>query len=191
MNNTTFDQVVVAVYTSHSAAETAVRQLSAGGLPIKQISIIGRHFETHEDIQGFYRPADAALEGASEGAWFGGFFGLMIGAMGFFVFPVIGGLLIAGPLAGLVAGAIGGAGVGALVNGLVASGIPRDQALKYKEHLQAGEFLVVLHGSKDEAARAHEILDDKMTTYLQIHTMAPENPANNSTNDSESNFGGE
>ena len=171
-----FDQAVVASYRNHSEAETAVRRLAAGGLPINQVSIVGRNFETHEDIQGFYRPADAVREGAEQGAWFGGFFGLMLGAMGFFVFPIVGGLLIAGPLAGLVAGAITGAGVGALVNGLVASGIPRDQALKYQERLQAGEFLVVLHGSKDETARAHEILDDTLQIYLQTHAMTPEDP---------------
>ena len=174
--STAFDQAVVASYSNHSEAETAVRQLAAGGLPINQVSIIGRNFETHEDIQGFYRPADAALEGARQGAWFGGLFGLMLGAMGFFVFPIVGGLLIAGPLAGFIAGAIGGAGVGALVNGLVASGIPRDQALKYQERLQAGEFLVVLHGSKDETVRAHEILHSTMQTYLQTHTITPEDP---------------
>ena len=62
------DQAVVATYRSHFDAETAVRLLSDGGLPINQISIIGRNFETHEDIQGFYRPADAALDGAGQGA---------------------------------------------------------------------------------------------------------------------------
>ena len=59
-----FDQAVVASYRSHADAEMAVRRLSEGGLPINQISIIGRNFETHEDVQGFYRPADAALDGA-------------------------------------------------------------------------------------------------------------------------------
>ena len=163
------DHAVIATYLTHAAAETAVRLLSSGGLPITHISIIGRHFETHEDVQGFYRPEDAALAGAGQGAWFGGFFGLMAGAMGFFVFPVVGALMVMGPIAGLIAGAIGGAGVGALINGLVASGIPRDQALKYQERLQAGEFLVVVHGSAGETMRAHEILEGTAHTHLQAH----------------------
>ena len=58
-----FDQAVVATYRSHTDAEAAVRLLASGGLAITHISIIGRHFETHEDVQGFYRPADAALAG--------------------------------------------------------------------------------------------------------------------------------
>ena len=169
-----YDQAVVAIYRSHSDAEAAVRRLSEGGLPITQISIIGRNFETQEDVQGFYRPADAALDGAGQGAWFGGLFGLMMGAMGFFVMPMVGAFMVMGPLSGMIAGAIGGAGVGALINGLVASGVPREQALKYQERLQAGEFLVVVHGSADAAARAHEILDGTTPAHLQTHGTASE-----------------
>jgi len=164
-----FDQAVVASYPSHSEAEAAVHRLSEGGLPINRISIIGRNFETHEDVQGFYRPADAALDGAGTGAWYGGLFGLMMGAMGFFVLPAVGALLVLGPLSAMIAGAIGGAGVGALVNGLVASGVPREQALRYQERLQAGEFLVVVHGGAGETMRAHEILEGTAPTHLQAH----------------------
>jgi len=164
-----FDQAIIATYLTHAAAEAAVRLLSSGGLPMTHISIIGRHFETREDVQGFYRPEDAALAGAGTGAWFGGFFGLMAGAFGFFVFPLVGALMVLGPLSGMIAGAIGGAGVGALINGLVASGVPRDQALKYQERLQAGEFLVVVHGDAGETMRAHEILEGTAQTHLQAH----------------------
>lgn len=166
------DETVVATYRTHDAAEEAVHRLSDGGLPVRQISIVGRNFETREDVQGFYRPEDAALDGASQGAWFGGFFGLMLGAMGFFVFPMVGMLMAMGPLSGMIAGAIGGAGVGALINGLVAAGIPRDQAVKYQDQLQAGEFLLVVHGSPSETARAHEILDGTPNTHLQAYGMA-------------------
>jgi hypothetical protein len=166
------DQSVVASYRDHTAAEAAVRRLAAGGLPVETISIIGRNFETREDIQGFYRPADAAREGAGTGAWFGGLFGLMLGATGFFVLPVIGGLMVMGPLAGLIAGAIGGAGVGALVNGLTEAGVPRHQALKYQERLQAGEFLVVVHGDAAQTAQAHAMLENSSQTHLQAYLAA-------------------
>jgi hypothetical protein len=173
------DQAVVATYRNHADAETAVRRLAADNLPVEKISIIGRNFETHEAIQGFYRPADAALDGASQGAWFGGLFGLMMGAMGFFVLPVVGALMVLGPLSGLIAGAIGGAGVGALINGLVAVGIPREQALKYQERLSVGEFLVVLHGTARETARAHEILAGTTQTYLHMHGLLTEGSTDN------------
>lgn len=166
-----FDQAVVAGYRSHHEAETAVRLLAKDGLPMDKISIIGRDFETREDVQGFYRPADAALEGAGAGAWFGGLFGLLVGT-GLFILPVIGPVLVLGPLAGLVAGAIGGAGVGALVSGLVFLGVPQDQAIKYQERIQAGEFLVVVHGgSPAETERACSALQGTSHAYLQTHSM--------------------
>lgn len=167
--NASFTQSVVAGYSTHSEAESAVRRLAANGVPIQSISIIGRDFETHEDILGFYRSADAARDGAGTGAWFGGIFGLMLGAFGFFVFPVIGGLWVLGPLSGLIAGAVGGAGVGALVNSLLMLGVPKDQALKYQERLQAGEFLVVVHGASGDVARAKDELAGTGQTLLQTH----------------------
>jgi uncharacterized membrane protein len=178
--STASDEAVVATYHTHDAADEAVRRLSDGGLSMRHISIVGRNFETREDVQGFYRPADAALDGATSGAWFGGLFGLMLGAMGFFVFPMVGMLMVMGPLSGMIAGAIGGAGVGALINGLVAAGIPRDQALKYQERLQAGEFLVVVHGTPLETAQAHTILEGTAQTHLQAYSGAAADSSNNS-----------
>lgn len=172
--------VVVASYANHRDAEDAVRRLAADGLPMQTLSIVGRNFETHENIEGFYRPADAARDGAGEGAWLGGIFGLMMGAMGFFVVPVVGPLLVLGPLSGMIAGAIGGAGVGALASGLVASGIPHNQAIKYQERLQAGEFLVVVHGDARETTRAHEILEGTDQVHLLAHdtlSQDSENPS--------------
>ncbi len=165
----TTDQAVVASYSSHRDAEDAVRSLAAAGIPVNAISIVGRQFETHEDIQGFYQPVDAVLSGAGQGAWFGGIFGLMMGAFGFFVVPAVGALLVLGPLSGLVAGAIGGAGVGAIISGLIALGIPHDQALKYQERLQAGEFLLVVHGDPSLVQKAHDILSSTPKLHLDTH----------------------
>ncbi len=78
---------------------------------MQKISIIGRNFELREDVQGYYRPSDAALEGAGFGAWMGGLFGLLMG-FGMFVFPIAGTLIVLGPLAGMIAGAVSGAGFG-------------------------------------------------------------------------------
>ncbi|MCW3097302.1 MAG: hypothetical protein JWL77_2920 [Chthonomonadaceae bacterium] len=165
------DQSVVAVYRNHNDAEEAVRLLQKGGIPMEKTSIIGRDWQMREDVQGYYRPADAAKEGAQSGAWLGGLFGMFMG-FGYFLFPVVGPLVVLGPLAGLVAGAIGGAGIGALVSGLMALGIPQDQALKYRARLEAGEFLVVVHGTPDEVERARAILGTTSHTDLQTHGMA-------------------
>jgi len=162
----TFDQTIVASYRTHAEAEAAIRRLAADGFPIHTISILGRNFEAHQDVQGLYHPADSALIGAGQGAWAGGIFGLMLGAFGFFVLPVIGPLVVLGPLAGIIAAGVGGAGVGALVNALISAGLSKEMALKYQERLQAGEFLVVVQVGAREAARAHEILGNSEITEL-------------------------
>jgi uncharacterized membrane protein len=162
---------VVAVYHHHTEAEEAVHRLERAGIPIQKISIIGRNFQIREDVQGYYRPSDAALEGAGFGAWMGGLFGLLMG-FGFFIFPPAGPLIVLGPLAGFIAGAIGGAGMGALINGLMALGIPKDHALKYQARLQAGEFLVIVAGTTEEVNRAKEVLENSGEIELKTHGTA-------------------
>ena len=159
---------VVAVYKSHSEAEEAVRKLARAGIPMQKISILGRDFQLREDVQGYYRPSDAAKEGAGFGAWVGGLFGMLLG-FGFFVLPVAGTLVVLGPLAGLIAGAIGGAGIGALVNALVSLGMSKEQALKYQERLQAGEFLVTVVGTPEETESARRLIED--TDKVDVQTF--------------------
>ena len=161
-------QTVVATYGTHAEAEEAVRRLHRGDVAMNHISIIGRDWQMREDVQGFYRPDDVILEGARQGAWFGGIFGMFMG-MGLFMFPVAGPLIVLGPLGGLIAGAISGAGVGALVSGLIALGIPKDQALKYQGQLEAGEFLVIVQGTPDETTHAHQILQASSNTSVSSH----------------------
>ncbi|MBC8102794.1 MAG: DUF1269 domain-containing protein [Cytophagales bacterium] len=136
-------------------------------MPLQNLSIVGRDFQVREQIQGYYRPSDAALEGAGQGAWFGGLFGMLMG-FGLFLVPVAGMVLVLGPLSGLVAGAIAGAGVGALVEGLVALGLPRDQALRSVERLQAGQFLVLAQGTVEEVALARKILDSETAAVPEV-----------------------
>jgi hypothetical protein len=168
----TANDAVVAVYKTHMEAEAAVRKLAAAAIPVNSISIVGRNYETREDVVGYFNPGDAALTGAGQGAWFGGLFGLMLGAFGFFIFPAVGTLIVLGPLSGFIAGAVGGAGIGALVSALVAAGIPHDQALKYRDRLQAGEFVVVVHGGAGNATLAHEVLSSTDPNDLQCHSEA-------------------
>src|SRR6266403_2767050 len=158
---------VIAVYKSHREAEDAVRKLERAGIPIQRVSIIGRDFQLRENVQGYYRPSDAAKEGAGFGAWFGGLFGLLMG-FGLFVLPVAGPLIVLGPLAGLIAGAATGAGVGALVSGLMAMGLSRDEALKYQRRLEAGEFLLTVTGTQDEIERASSVLEDTEHVGLEM-----------------------
>jgi hypothetical protein len=145
-----------------------VRKLERGGIPMKKISIIGSNFQLREDVQGYYRPSDAAKEGAGFGAWVGGLFGMMLG-FGFFILPAAGALIVLGPLAGLIAGAVSGAGIGAMVSALMALGMSKNDALKYQARLKAGEFLLSVTGTHEEIESARGLLQG---TELQTYQSA-------------------
>lgn len=162
------NQAVAASYKSHKDAEDAVLELQKNGFPMDKISIIGRDWQAHKDVHGFYLPGMAIKAGVEQGAWFGGLFGMILG-FGMFVFPIAGVVVVLGPLSGLIAGAIGGAGLGALVNGLVALGIPKKHAEGYEKRLQEGEFLVIINGPPEEAVRAHDLLISTSHTSLASH----------------------
>jgi len=177
-------QSAATAYSSHAEAEAAVRCLVKHGMPAETISMIGHHFEAQGDIQGFYHPAPQnrsephLLDGLEVGAWVGGIFGLQAGATGFFVMPVVGAMMVLGPLAEMIAGALSGAGagagIGALTQGLLASGIPADQTHKYQNYLQSGGFLVAVHGNAGRTKRVHELLQ----SVGQAHPQSGGIPAN-------------
>ena len=49
-------------------------------------------------------------------------------------------------------------GLSALGAGLFSIGIPKDSIVKYESSIKADKFLLAVHGSKDELAKAKDIL---------------------------------
>ena len=150
-------------------AEEAVRSLMAGGIPMSEISVVGRNVEMFEALQGLNSQSDATPQDAETGACFGGVFEMTGIARGEFVIPVVGRVVALGPLARMIAGAVGGAEIGNLVGGLVAAGVPMAQAIKYQARLQAGELLALVRGTDSDMARAHQLLFATDQTFVQTH----------------------
>jgi hypothetical protein len=148
---------VIATYPDHASAENAVRRLQKDGIPIQDLSIIGKDFQAVDRPLGFVTTGTVAGEGAKVGAWSGGLFGLLVGAA-FVMLPGVGAVVIAGPLAaallGGVEGAMAGAALGGLTGALVGLGVSKDKAIRYESEVKAGKFLVTLRGDEAEIARA-------------------------------------
>ncbi len=91
---------------------------------------------------------------------------------GLFIIPGIGPILAAGPIVAVIVSALEGAVVvgalSALGAGLVGLGVPHDSVLQYETALKAGKFLVLAHGSRQEAQHAKDIL---MNDGLAAPTM--------------------
>jgi len=166
---------VVAVYNSHSDAEQAVAKLSAASFDIKQISIVGKDYHTQENVVGYYTTGDRMKSWGGLGAFWGGIWGLLFGA-GIFLIPGIGPVLIGGPFLAALVGALESAvvvgGLSALTAGLVSLGIPKESAIKYEAEIKADKFVLVVHGTAEEAERAHAILSDTSPVSIEKHEAA-------------------
>jgi uncharacterized membrane protein len=153
--------LAVAVYDHHSDAETAVKALQRAGFDMKKISIIGKEYETEEHVVGFLNAGDRAKIFGGLGAFWGALAGVLFGSALMFV-PVVGHVVVLGPLAAALFGGLEGAvvagGISALAGALTAIGIPKDSVLRYETALKANKFILAVHGDAQEIARAQELL---------------------------------
>jgi hypothetical protein len=146
--------IVSAVFDSHSEAETAVRELRQMGVSDSALSVIARRNENSGD----YGDADTTevgdkAEGAVKGALVGGGVGALLGIAALAI-PGVGPLAAAGAIAASAvpeAAAIG-AGAGALAGGL--SG------------------LLTKHGVSDEDARYYEGRINDGGVFVSVDTRA-------------------
>lgn len=93
------EHFVVAIYDSHTAAEVAVKALQTSGLDMRQLSIVGKDFQTEEHAVGFYTTGDRMKFWGGRGAFWGTMCGMLFGSS-FFLIPAIGPLVVMGPLVG-------------------------------------------------------------------------------------------
>ena len=172
--------IAVAVYNLHTQAEEAVKALQRAGFDMKKISIIGRDYETDEHVVGFLNAGDRAKVFGKWGAFWGGLMGMLFGSALMFV-PVVGHVIVLGPLAAMLFGGLQGAvvvgGISALAGALMALGIPRDSVLRYEVALKANKFMLVVHGDAQEIQRAHELLKSSGLASFDHHVAQEAVPA--------------
>lgn len=164
--------IAVAVYDSHTQAEDAVHKLAKAGFDMKTISILGKDYHTEENVVGYFNAGDRARFFGKLGAFWGGLAGMLFGAALMFV-PVVGHIVVLGPIAATIAGGLQGAvlggGFSALVGALTAIGVPKDSVLRYETALKASKFLVIVHGGGDDIRRAHDVLASAGSSDVQTH----------------------
>jgi uncharacterized membrane protein len=170
----------VAVYDRHTQAENGVKALQRAGFDMKKISIIGKDYETEEHVIGFLNAGDRAKIFGKYGAFWGGLMGVLFGSALMFV-PVLGHVVILGPLAAMLFSGLQGAvvvgGVSALAGALVSIGIPKDSVLRYETALKANKFILVLHGDNQEISRAQEVLKSSGLSSFDHHPAQSEAPS--------------
>src|ERR1039457_7189030 len=164
---------VVAVYASHLEAEAAVKELQRGGIDMHSLSIVGKDSHTDEHVVGYYNTGDRMKYWGKTGAFWGGFWGLLFGSA-FFAIPGLGPVLVAGPVVAWIVGALEGAavvgGLSAIGAGLYGMGIPKDSILQYETDLKTDKFLLMVHGTASEVARARDIIAGTRPINVTLHS---------------------
>ena len=164
---------VVAVYRTHTEADRAVKELQRGGIDLHKLSIVGKGYHTDEQVVGYYNTGDRMKYWGKVGAFWGGFWGLLFGSA-LFIIPGLGPILAAGPVVAWIVAGLEGAvevgALGALGAGLYSTGIPKDSIVKYQTALKTDQFLMIVHGTAAEVARAKDILETTHPAELGMHS---------------------
>lgn len=165
---------VVAIYKNHDEAERAIRKLQAGGIDMKTLSIAARDPELIEHVSGYYTAGDRMLHWGKLGAFWGALWGILFDSA-LFAIPGLGSVVLAGPLISWIVAILEGAvvvgGLTVLGAGLVSIGIPRQSVIEYEAAIQTNKFLLIVHGTRREVAKAKEIVG---TTQPYFHTVHSE-----------------
>ena len=167
---------VIAVFADHQTAEMAVKKLNDDGFEMKNLSIVGKGYQTEEKVTGFYTTGDRIKFWGTRGAFWGGFWGVFFGGL-FMTIPLVGHVVVLGYLATIAIAGIENAvivgGLGALGAALYSIGVPKDSVIKYETDLKADGFLVLAHGTREEVAHAREILGTFKPSRLDVHAARP------------------
>src|SRR5580698_3054363 len=162
----------VAVYATHDEADGAIKSLQKSGFDMKKLSIVGKDFHTEEHAIGYYNTGDRIKFWGKKGAFWGGLAGILFSSA-FLVIPVVGHLIVLGPLVSSIIGGLEGAavvgGTSALFAALAGLGIPKDSVIQYENDVKAGKFLGSAQGTGEEVTRAKDILGALKTTTVALH----------------------
>ena len=168
--------IVIATFDDHKKADAAVSNLINDGFDMSNFSVVGKGYHSEEKIVGFYNIGDRMKLWGKYGAFWGGLWGVLFGGV-FLTLPVIGPLVVLGPLALAVISVVEGALEGAVViGGLTALGaaffnfgVPKDSVIRYEAALKADGFIVMAHGPAAEIARAKAVLQLAEPMEMDVH----------------------
>ena len=168
--------VAVAVFDSHYQVDDAVKALGKAGFDMKKLSVVGKDYHTEEQVLGFYNAGDRVKFWGKLGAFWGGLCGMLFSAA-FLAIPVFGHIIVLGPLASMLVSGVASAavtgGLTALGAALFGIGIPKDSIVTYETAVKADKFLLLVHGTPDEVARAEDLLATEGATSVECHNVSP------------------
>ncbi len=140
--------IALAIYGTHTEAESAIKELQQSSFDMNKLSVVGRSHHVDERVLGYYNTGDRMKTWEKVGAFWGEIWGLHSGPA-FFCIPGFGHLVFAGPIVSWLTGVLKNAvimgGTSALEAGLVSMGIPENSIIKCEASLKTDKFVVIVH----------------------------------------------
>ncbi|NJL87341.1 MAG: hypothetical protein HC886_17355 [Leptolyngbyaceae cyanobacterium SM1_1_3] len=163
---------LIAVLSNRIEAEKAYSALEQEQVPMSQVSLLGRGFQSADEF-GLINPDDEADKQSDLLAIWVIPFGFLAG----FAFSVLSGLQtfawageignhLIGGLLGAAAGALGAFVVGRITGWTVGSG----DAIAYRNRLNAGKYLIIAQGTDELMRRATRVLRQFEPENIQGYT---------------------
>jgi len=167
---------VVGIYESHREAVEALKFLQQKNFAMGHVGLIGKG-EAVQDIDGIHTWDDATQKGTLIGSVLGVLAGITLVAVPGLGVVYVGGAALTyllGATSGMMLGGLGGTIIGAITGSrhgtegqVVGHEDYFNDAEKYRQEIEAGKFLIVVHGPREEVEKAHEILINH-TEYTTI-----------------------
>ena len=160
-SDTAAPNAIAAIFDSNIQAEESIESLRRSGVDMKRLSLVGKDRRRGAYVVGCYSTGDQVRYCGHADAFWSRCWARFAG-WAFLFIPGMGPVQIAGPFGGWVVSAIENApvfgGLSPLGAGLYSLGISRDAVLRYESAVNAGGYLLIVHGAADEVAIAREIL---------------------------------
>lgn len=166
----------VAIYDTHTDAESAVEELRQSQVDMAMLSIVGKDYRTEDHVVGYYKTDDRVRYWGKLGAFWSGIWNALRGEA-FFWMPGVGPILVGGPLVSSIVSALEEAkvhnGLTALGSALHGMGIPKSSVVNYESALKANKFLLIVNGEDGDASRAGDVFRKTDTIELALHEGPP------------------
>jgi hypothetical protein len=164
----------VGVFVNHQDAENAVKELQLSSFDMKKLSVVGRDYHTEQNVIGYYNTGDRMATWGKYGLFWGWMWGALFGSA-FLVVPGIGPIMVGGPLVSWIIGALETAvftgSLSALGGALASIGIAKDSILRYETALKSSKFILIVHGTTQEAQKAKNILLQHKAEEANVHEV--------------------
>jgi hypothetical protein len=162
---------VVAVYRNHTEANAAIGTLSQAEFEIRKFSMVAKD---RQHVIADDRPDDQPVSWGKLGLFGPGLWGRVFGWASFWI-PGMGPLLLGGPIVPAIVGAHDGAAIfgdlNALGVGFYRIGIPKESIRRYERAIKRGCYLLIVHGTEEEVARAGRIVSSTGAELVALHTQ--------------------